>query len=189
MPEDQLSRVQAEVTAAHARLDAMAERIGGIETSVASMANDVKALLSREPSRLPIMAVGGLLAVTLTILSLVVAPLYTDNSRLLASFTEHASDGHPVWVDNKIKSVDKKHAEEHLEQEEDIGELRGEDDRFESRIDHHESRLSRMEEKFGRVVGQTPQGFHMKDKVQVIDPLIERVNRLEDLLFGKKAAD
>ena len=175
---EQLSKVQAEVIAAHARLDAMSERIGGIETSIRAMAEDVKSLLAREPSKLPVYALGGILAVMLTILSLVVAPLYSGLGRLEHDYRKH-SDGHPEYVKERLKDIDKKHADEHLEQEEDIGELRDEDDQFEDRMDDHNARLSRIEEFNKRVVGVSPEGFHQKDWLQVSVPIYDRIRRLE----------
>ena len=111
---------------------------------------------------------------------------------------KHAGDGHSahmvdehlqqglkalererVHLKEHISIVDKLHASEHVEQEEDIDQLRQVNQRVEERLDKHAQRLAVLETKQERVVGHSAQGFHQKDWQQVGEPLIRRIERLE----------
>ncbi len=163
----ELGQVKSEVAAAHARLDS-------IESSVRSIAEDLKGLrgemveavkdtMRNQPSKLFLGAgISGILVV-LTILTLVISPVVSrleehreDNQEVSTRLLEHAVDGHPMAVlallervekelTRQITSVDRKHAEEHVEQEEDIRQLRDVDSTVERRFDRMMERLVAVE--------------------------------------------
>ena len=138
----ELAQIQAEVTAAHTRLDAQGRELGDIKTSQRAMDSKLDMLLQREPSRVPIFALGGVLAVLLTVLTLVMTPVVysvrsnaADDKTDRQAFHSHTADKHAHALLDKLKRIDMAHSDEHLEQEEDIAELRAKDARFEERMD------------------------------------------------------
>ena len=165
MADDDLSwrdSMQRELAAAHARLDSQGREIGDIKTSLRGVDEKLTQLIDRRPSALPFWVLGGVLATLLTILGLVVTPLYSGHERTLQGYAALAEklhkhdDGHPRWVkrdldsidrrlNDKIHSVDKLHADEHREQEQDIEQLRQRDMIFEGRLDELEQSRAHLE--------------------------------------------
>lgn len=155
MAEEQganLHQIQAEVTAAHTRLDAQGRELGDIKTSQRAMDAKLDQLLQREPSKMPIFALGGILAVLLTVLTLVITPTVwlvrantADDKLDRRAFHAHTADGHPQAVLDKLRVIDETHSDEHLEQEEDIAELRAKDQRFEERVDAISETIVRLD--------------------------------------------
>ena len=153
--QDWQTKIQSEVIAAHTRLDAIGREISDIKTSQRSMSQSLQALAAKEPSKMPLFGQIAILAVMLTILSLVTVPIATRTWSLSEKLDDHA-DGHPVWVTEImgekfghiaeiVARIDRQHADEHNEQEQDIGELREKDALFESRNDAQDERVTRLE--------------------------------------------
>lgn len=168
-----ISKIQAEVVAAHTRLDSLSReissRFGSLDNKQSELAQDIKRLLAREPSKTPLFVQLAVLGFMLTILSLVTVPIATRTWATAEDLKKH-DDGHPHWVtkimDERIDKLlmimtmtDKKHADEHLEQEEDIENLRAEDARTEQRVDRLSEEVVRLStiaeertERFKRVI-------------------------------------
>ena len=182
-----LHEIQAQVTAAHTRLDAYGREIGDIKTTQRAMDGKLDKLLSREPSRMPIFALGGILAVLLSVLTLVMAPVISsvrsntaDDKDHRKTFHMHTADGHPKAVLDKLKIVDLKHSEEHLEQEEDIAELRDRDQRFEERMDAMSESIVRLD------TVATERTARFKSRVQDVEQRI--ADRAGDRWTGSQQA-
>lgn len=121
-----------------------------------------------------------------------------------AHFRTHVADGHSreqardmlehgmsllrfesAEMRHRIATVDQRHADEHIEQEEDISALRERDQLTEHRLFGLTERVAVIETKFGRVVGHGPDGFHQKDWRQVSAPIFARLDYLEQKILQK----
>ena len=162
------SERRAGMEALHTELGHLQGRMDGLERTVTETRDDVHALRTqlveavKDALRQPTNAAQAntrqlwvAVAVLLSIISLIVAPIYTQQARNTNKI-DHHEDGHPEWVTklmaekfahvlDRISAVDKQHADEHLEQEGDIAELRAADGLFEARNDKQDSRLTHLE--------------------------------------------
>lgn len=156
-----LGQIKSEVFAVHKRQDAQ-------DKLLESIADDIKDI-RQAPPRYPII-VGGILALgfVFTVVGLLVTPLAKSLEITHKDIAKHERlDGHSVMI-KALNLIDKTHTDEHLEQEEDIGELRRDYRAIERRQDHVVERLARLEtlseERAVRLVSDLG---NLKDRIDV----------------------
>ena len=201
--------IHKELAALHGRVDAVDGRMHYLEEGQREMGADIKTLLQRGPSKLPLYGQIVVLSATLAIIGLLFTPLAMQVRNNSAHLLKH-DDGHPEWVAKlmaekfkhiveTLKRVDKSHAEEHLEQEEDIRDLRTEDARIEARLDSAESDIVRLHtiadertKRFKARLNDRASDRWTGSQQKVFESglntyheaLNRRISRLENLLFG-----
>lgn len=177
----ELAQIQAEVKAAHTRLDAQGRELGDIKTSQRAMDTKLDQIgvrlseaLQRKPSSLPLVGLMGVLGVLLTVLTLVITPTVwlvranmADDKEDRRAFHSHTADGHPQAVLDKLRVIDQAHSDEHLEQEEDIAELRTKDQRFEERVDAISETIVRLD----TIAGERTARF--KSRLDAVEDMIK----------------
>ncbi len=180
----ELGKVQSEVIAVHRRIDSF-------EAWLKGMSDDLKVVTRPQPKYPLLFAAIGLATILLSIMTLAIAPIAANVSKIERNLHEH-DDGHPQWVKQLVERVEKElsgrisildaiHSDEHVEQEHDIGDLRAEDARFAQQVNAVENRITRLEAMLeqvsGKVVGRTAQGFHWREYEHLVLPDLERLDR------------